>query len=181
MKEEKIKKENKINEIKEEKNKVNKDALEKEINLLKETNANLTNSNQALNDKVLRLSAEIQNIGKRHNEEMANMAKYEGIELVKNLLPIVDNFERSIAMDTSIDEKYLAGYKMIYTNLINLLNNIGVTPIDCLEKPFDPKTMQAILTEKVEGKDKDIVLLEMQKGYLYKDKLLRPAMVKVSE
>ena len=133
------------------------------------------------NDKILRLTAEIQNIGKRHTEEITNMAKYEGYDFIKSLLPIVDNFERSIEMDKSVNEKYLEGYKMIYANLISVLKNIGVQELDCLDKEFDPHTMDAIMTEHVDGVEPNYVLVVLQKGYIYKDKILRPAMVKVSE
>ena len=133
------------------------------------------------NDKVLRLTAEIQNIGKRHAEEIINMSKYEGMDLIKNLLPIIDNFERSIEMDKSVNEKYLEGYKMIYTNLVSVLKNIGVEAIDCQDKEFDPHTMDAIMTEHVDSVEPNYVLVVLQKGYIYKDKILRPAMVKVSK
>ena len=133
------------------------------------------------NDKVLRLTAEIQNIGKRHAEEIISMSKYEGMDLIKNLLPIIDNFERSIEMDKSVNEKYLEGYKMIYTNLVSVLKNIGVEAIDCQDKEFDPHTMDAIMTEHVDGVEPNYVLVVLQKGYIYKDKILRPAMVKVSK
>ncbi len=141
----------------------------------------LKEENKELNDKVLRLSAEIQNIGKRHELEISNLMKYEGSELIKNLLPIVDNFERSIAMDKSVDEKYLQGYKMIYTNLINILKSIGVEEIICQDKEFDPNLMDAIMTEHVDGVDPGYVLIVLQKGYTYKDKVIRHAFVKVSE
>ena len=141
----------------------------------------LLETNKELNDKVLRLSAEIQNIGKRHELEISNLMKYEGSELIKNLLPIVDNFERSIEMDTSVDEKYLQGYKMIYTNLINVLKSIGVEEINCQDKEFDPNLMDAIMTEHVDGVDPGYVLVVLQKGYTYKDKVIRHAFVKVSE
>lgn len=133
------------------------------------------------NDRVLRLSAEIQNMGKRHMEEIINISKYEGIDLIKNLLPIVDNFERSIDMDKSVNEKYLEGYKMIYTNLVNVLKNIGVEAIECQDKEFDPHKMDAIMTEHVDGVEPNYVLVVLQKGYTYKDKIIRPAMVKVSK
>ena len=107
--------------------------------------------------------------------------KYEGVELIKNLLPVVDNFERSIAMDQSTDEKYLQGYKMIYTNLINILKAIGVEEIICQDKEFDPMYMDAIMTEHVDGIDAGKVLVVLQKGYAYKDKVIRHAFVKVSE
>lgn len=141
----------------------------------------LKEQNKELNDKVLRLSAEIQNIGKRHELEISNLLKYEGVDLIKNLLPIVDNFERSIEMDKSVDEKYLQGYKMIYTSLINLLKSIGVEEIICEDKEFDPNLMDAIMTEHVDGVDPGYVLIVLQKGYTYKDKIIRHAFVKVSE
>ena len=155
--------------------KENKESLE-----LKKKNLELTQNLNIANDKVLRLSAEIQNIGKRHAEERMNMAKYEGLELIKELLPVIDNFERSIEMDKSVNEKYLGGYKMIYTNMINILKKYGVEAIDCQDKPFDPNTMEAIMTEHVDGIEPNYVLIVLQKGYMYKDRLLRPAMVKVS-
>lgn len=163
------------------KNNASKPKDNKELNKLKETINSLENENKTLNDKILRLSAEIQNIGKRHTEEISNMMKYEGIEFIKNLLPIVDNFERSIEMDKSVNEKYLEGYKMIYTNMLNLLDSIGVSEIECLDKEFDPNLMDAIMTEHVDGVEPGYVLLVLQKGYIYKDKVIRHAFVKVSE
>ena len=166
------------NNIKEEhtKNKEkHKDKKEnKELEKLKEENSKL-------NDKVLRISAEMQNMMRRFEETKANMIKYEGADLIKNLLPIIDNFERAIAMDTSENEKYLEGYKMIYVNMINTLKSIGVVEIDCLHKPFDPNIMEAVLTEQIIEEEQGVVLDVLQKGYMYKDKLLRPAMVKVNE
>ena len=134
-----------------------------------------------LSDKVLRLSAEIQNIGKRHNEEVKNLMKYEGLDFIKSILPIVDNFERAIEMDKTTNEKYLEGYKMIYTNLLNILNQYEVKAIDCQDKEFDPNTMEAIMTEHVDGVEPNRVVLVLQKGYIYKDKVIRHAFVKVSE
>ena len=129
----------------------------------------LKEQNKELNDKVLRLSAEIQNIGKRHEVEISNLMKYEGQELIKNLLPIVDNFERSIEMDKSVDEKYLQGYKMIYTNLLSSLEKLGVKAIDVLGKEFDPVNAEAVLAIEDETKPSNVVLEVLQKGYIYKD------------
>lgn len=162
----------------------NKKKENKKVNKSKEENKELEKlkqDNKELNDKVLRLSAEIQNIGKRHELEISNLMKYEGVELIKNLLPVVDNFERSIAMETSADEKFLQGFKMIYTNLINILKSIGVEEIECQDKEFDPNLMDAIMTEHADGVKAGIVLNVLQKGYTYKDKVIRHAFVKVSE
>lgn len=133
------------------------------------------------NEKVVRLSAEIQNMRRRYEDELSKRAMYEGVDLIKSLLPIIDNFERAIAMDNSENDKYLEGYKMIYTNMLTVLKNVGVTEIECLHKPFDPKFMDAVLTESIIEEEQGIVLDVLQKGYMYKDKLLRPAMVKVNE
>ena len=70
---------------------------------------------------------------------------------------------------------------MIYGNLLTALNEKGVNEIDCLNKEFDPNTMQAVLTEHIDGTNPGIVIDVMQKGYIYKEKVIRPAMVKVSE
>ncbi len=161
----------------EQKKKDKKQLHDKELKNKIET---LEKENQELNDKVLRLSAEIQNMAKRQSEALSYASKYEGFDLIKNLLPIVDNFERSIAMDKSVNEKYLEGYKMIYTNMINTLTSIGVEEIICQDKEFDPQTMEALMTEHVDGVEPNYVLLVLQKGYKYKDRILRPAMVKVS-
>lgn len=145
----------------------------------------LKEENNSLNEKVLRLSAEMQNMRRRFDEDLAKSYKYEGENLIKELLPIVDNFERAIKLDDSnlTDElsKFLEGFKMIYGNVLNVLNKYEVMEIDCLKKEFDPNLMEAVLTSKEEEVEAGIVIDVLQKGYLYKDKVIRPAMVKVSE
>ena len=138
-----------------------------------------------LTDKVLRLTAEMQNMNRRFNEEKANIYKYDGEKLIKELLPILDNFERAIALDNNnlTDElsKFLAGFKMIYTSLLSLLNNMGVHEIEALGKEFDPNTMEAIMTTSIMEEEQNVVVDVMQKGYMYNDKVVRVAMVKVNE
>ena len=158
-----------------------KDKKKNKKDEIKEISEKYENVIRDLSDKVLRLSAEIQNIGKRHNEEVQNMFKYEGLDFIKDILPIVDNFERAIEMDKSVNEKYLEGYKMIYSNLISILEKYEVKAIDCQDKEFDPNTMEAIMTEHVDGVEPNYVLVVLQKGYIYKDKVIRHAFVKVSE
>ncbi len=163
-------------EKKQEKPKKNKN--NKELEKLKE-------ENQALQEKILRVSADAQNMRRRLEEEIARIHKYEGENFIKEILPTIDNFERAIKLDDTdlTDElsKFLSGFKMIYTNLVNALERVEVKEIDCLNKEFDPNFMEAVLTAKVEGVLKNQVVEVLQKGYMYKDKLLRPAMVKVSE
>lgn len=145
----------------------------------------LEKENNQLNEKVIRLSAEIQNITRRNNEEREKLLKYEGEDFIKNLLSVVDNFERAIALDDNVldDEvsKFLSGFKMMYADLINILKNIGVVEVKAMGEEFDPNLMEAVITEKIIEEEPNIVLEVFQKGYTYKDKLLRPAMVKVNE
>ena len=147
----------------------------------KEESNKLKEENALLNDKILRLSAEMQNMKKHYAMELENILKYQGEDIIKKILPVLDNFDRAIEMDSSIDEKYLEGFKLIYANLVNILKELGVTEIECLGKVFDPNTMEAVLTEEVIEEEPDVVLVVLQKGYMYKDKLLRPAMVKVNK
>ena len=138
-----------------------------------------------LKDKFLRTSAEMQNMKRRMEEERANLLKYDGEELIKKLLPVVDNFERAISMDDANLEdelsKFLNGFKMIYGNLNDTLQGYEVIAMDILGKPFDPNTMNAVLVEEVEGVEPNVVIDVLQKGYTYKGKVIRYAMVKVSK
>ncbi|HIS17434.1 MAG TPA: nucleotide exchange factor GrpE, partial [Candidatus Coprovivens excrementavium] len=142
----------------------------------------LQDENALLKDKYLRVNAEMQNMRRRMEEEKANLLKYEGEDLIKKLLPVVDNFERAINMDdTNLEDevsKFLSGFKMIYGNLSDTLKNNEIIAMDVLNKPFDPNTMEAVLTEEVEGVEPNIVIDVLQKGYTYKGKVIRHAMVK---
>ena len=129
--------------------------------------------------------ADLVNYRKRKDEEVSKMLKYANEDLVKEMLPIIDTFERAIKMDDDNLEdevsKFLSGFKMMYCNLITILENYGVKAIDGNNKPFDPTYHQAVMTEKKDGIETGMILEVLQKGYLLKDKVIRPAMVKVSE
>lgn len=169
-----------VQEVQEETAKKKKRLNKKELEL-----ENLKMENALLNDKLLRVSAEAQNSKRRCEEQISNMAKYEGEALIKELLVVVDNFERAINMDdTNLEDevsKFLSGFKMIYANLDTILTKYGVEEIDCLNKEFDPNTMEAVLTDKVEGVKTNTVIDVLQKGYSYRGKVIRHAMVKVAE
>ena len=136
-------------------------------------------------DKYLRTSAEMQNMKRRMEEERANLLKYDGEELIKKLLPVVDNFERAISMDDANLEdelsKFLNGFKMIYGNLNDTLQGYEVIAMDILGQPFDPNTMNAVLVEEAEGVEPNTVIDVLQKGYTYKGKVIRYAVVKLSK
>lgn len=136
-------------------------------------------------EKAMREKAEAINYRKRKDDEVARMMKYASEDMIKEILPIVDSFERAIGMDDDNLEdevsKFLAGFKMIYCNLVNVLEKYEVKEIEAMGKEFDANFHQAVLTEPREGVESGIVIEVLQKGYMYKDKVLRPSMVKVSE
>lgn len=152
---------------------------------LKEKIISLENTNKELTDKNMRVQAEFINFRTRTEQEKITMFKYEGENLIKQTLEVIDDFERAIQMDNNdlTDEvsNFLKGFKMIYTRLITTLENIGVKEIEVEGREFDPNFAEAILTEHDDTKPENVVLEVLKKGYMYKDKLIRPAMVKVNK
>lgn len=144
----------------------------------------LNNKIKELESKLLYKDADLINYRKRKDEEVSNMLKYSNLDMASELLIVVDDLERAIKIDNDVldDElsKFLSGFKMIYTRLINILNNFEIKEIEALGKEFDPRYHQAVLTDNVSDKDNNIILDVLQKGYMYKDKVIRPAMVKVN-
>ena len=156
-----------------------------EIEVLNKKIEELTEKNKMLEEKVLYKDAELINYRKRKDEEVSSMLKYANADIVLQMLTIVDDIERAISLDDNVldDEvsKFLSGIKMIYSRLIKILNDYEVKEIEALDKEFNPNLHQAVFTAKEEGKEANIVLEVLQKGYTYKDKVIRPSMVKVSE
>lgn len=137
-----------------------------------------------LEDKLIRQNADMVNYRKRKEEEVNKMLKFCHEDMIKDILPILDNFERAISMEAGLNEeekKFLDGFKMVYTHLQNVMEKYDVKMIDGNNQPFDPIYHNAILLEKKEGVEPGMVIEILQKGYLLKDKVIRTAMVKVSE
>lgn len=137
-----------------------------------------------LEDKLIRQNADMVNYRKRKEEEVNRMLKFCNEDLIKDILPILDNFERAISMESGLTEeekKFLDGFKMVYANLQGVMEKYDVKMIDGSNKPFDPVYHNAILLEKKEGVEPGMVVEILQKGYLLKEKVIRAAMVKVSE
>ena len=186
MKEEELKeklKKEKQEKPKTEKKKESKD--NKEINELKSQVDKLTKSLNESQEKLLRNNAELINFKRRKEEETANFLKYANEDLIMELLPVVDNFERAIKLDDNdlSDElsKFLSGFKMIFGNLNNILDKFEVKEIEALGLEFNPTVHQAVLMESDKSKPAGVILEVLQKGYKYKDKVIRPAMVKVNK
>ena len=138
-----------------------------------------------LEEALLRNQAELMNYKKRKDEETNRILKYAEEDVLKGFLPILDNFERAINMDNdNLDDevsKFLEGFKLMHKQIKELLLKFEVSEIDALDKEFDPATSQAVIVDKDENKESGIVLEILQKGYMYKDRVLRTAMVKVNE
>ena len=138
-----------------------------------------------LQDALLRSQAELLNYRKRKDEEVSRIIKYAEEDVLKGFLPILDNFERAIKMDDdNLDDevsKFLEGFKLMHKQIQELLNKFEVKEMECLDKEFDPAYHQAVVMDKVEGKDSGTITEVLQKGYMYKDRVLRTAMVKVNE
>ena len=138
-----------------------------------------------LEEALLRNQAELMNYKKRKDEETNRILKYAEEDVLKGFLPILDNFERAINMDNdNLDDevsKFLEGFKLMHKQIKELLLKFEVSEIDALDKEFDPATSQAVIVDKDENKESGVVLEVLQKGYMYKDRVLRTAMVKVNE
>ena len=150
-----------------------------------ETSELLSKRISELNEALLRSQAELLNYKKRKDDETARILKYAEKDILEGFLPILDNFERAISMDDNNfgDEtsKFLEGFRMVYNQTRLLLEKFEVKEIDCIGKEFDPAYEQAVVVEKDETKESGVVLEVLQKGYMYKDRVLRIAMVKVNE
>lgn len=152
------------------------DALNKEV---EELNKQLA----ASRNDLLRAYADTDNTRKRLIKEADTAKKYRFQSAALELLPVLDNMNMALSAKPESDEAatFVKGFEMIRTQLENVLHNEGVKEIDALNQPFDANLMQALMTEKKEGVEPGIVIEVLQKGYKLKDRMLRPALVKVSE
>ncbi len=150
--------------------------LEEEIIRLKEELATSKNA-------YFKAYADTENLKKRLHAEAENTRKYRIQSFASEILPVLDNLER--ALEAHPDDEAIAGYvkgfEMIYQQLIAVLEKEGVKEIDALNKPFDANYQQALMQEKKENVEPGIVIEVLQKGYMLKDRVLRAALVKVSE
>jgi molecular chaperone GrpE len=136
-------------------------------------------------DRLLRVTAEFENYQKRMEREMNGFRKFANESLIKDILPIVDNLERALEIPYENNESAFNGMRegvqMTLKGLQESLEKFGVVSIDSLDKPFDPNFHQAVMQEESEGHPDNTVSKELQKGYVMRERLLRPAMVVVSK
>ena len=132
-----------------------------------------------LNDRMLRARAEFDNARRRAERERSDYLQFAAMDLVKEVLPILDDFERALKVETA-DRNYAKGVELIYQRLFDTVKKMGLEPIDTEGKSFDPNVHQAVERVQTDEAEDQTILGEFQRGYNFKGKLLRPAMVRVA-
>lgn len=155
---------------------------------LKEKEAEIEKLKKELEESVKKVQyaqAELVNYRKRKDDEVASYKKYCNQDLITELIPIVDNFERAISLDDNnlTDElsKFLHGFKMMYASLTEVLRKFGVEEISRAGEVFDSNLEEALMTDNIDSVDDDIVTEVLLKGYKLKDRVIRPASVKINK
>lgn len=138
---------------------------------------------EEMDNRYLRLQADFDNSRRRAKIDMEAAQKYRVQSLASNLLQALDNFERAMKVEVDHEQakSLLQGMDMIYNGVVEALKNEGVEAIESVGKEFDPHLHQAVMQVQDDNFDSNIIVEEFQKGYMLKDRVLRPAMVKVNE
>lgn len=136
---------------------------------------------KALQDKYLRLAAEFDNYKKRSAREYAQIRELAASDLILEQIRVADDFRRALQHDSSDFENYRQGMKLIFNKLQEILQKKGVSEIDSIGEPFNPKFHEAILQVEVGDQDDGIIVDEIEKGYMLNDRVLRPARVVVAK
>jgi molecular chaperone GrpE len=132
-----------------------------------------------LQERLLRARAEFENARRRWDRERQDTFQFAAMEIVRDLLPILDDFERALQVETA-DREYAKGVELIYQRMSDTLKKIGLEPIETAGQTFDPNLHQAVERVQTEDAEDQAILGEFQRGYNFKGKLLRPAMVRVA-
>ncbi|MCR4866529.1 MAG: nucleotide exchange factor GrpE [Lachnospiraceae bacterium] len=143
----------------------------------------LENQKKELEDKVMRQMAEFENYRKRTEKEKATMFEMGAKSVIEKMLPVVDNFERGLAsvpQENQTDPIY-EGMNLIYKQLMGELDKLGVKPIEALGQEFNPDLHNAVMQVESEEFEEGIVAQELQKGYMYRDSVVRHSMVAVAQ
>ena len=137
---------------------------------------------EELTDRVQRQMAEFDNFRKRSEKEKAAMYEVGAKSVIEKILPTIDNFERGFAglTEEQKEDAFVQGMEKVYRQMLTTLESIGVTPIEALGKEFDPNFHNAVMHVEDDEAGENIVVEEFQKGYLYRDSIVRHSMVKVA-
>ena len=152
--------------------------LQDEIEKLKKENLDLI-------EKIKYSQAELVSYRMRKDEETASLLKYANQDLITEIIPLIDNFENALKLASKSNNpeiaKYLTGFQMMYTSLTSILNKYGVEEINRPGQIFDSKLEQAMVAESNPEMEDEVVLEVLQKGYKLKDRVIRPASVKINQ
>ena len=132
-----------------------------------------------LHDRLLRMKAEFENFRRRSERERSEFVQFATAELLRELLPVLDDFERALKVETA-DKEYAKGVDLIAQRLADLLKKAGLEPIETVGQRFDPTVHQAVARVETTDAEDQTILDEYQRGYNLKGRLLRPAMVRVA-
>ncbi|EGQ27702.1 nucleotide exchange factor GrpE [Mammaliicoccus sciuri] len=143
----------------------------------------LTKALEEEEGKKLRVLADMENVKRRASLDYQALQTYRAQNVMVNILPVLDNFERALSVEATETESQsiLTGMDMVYRSLVEALKSEGLEEIEAIDQEFDPNFHQAVMTGNDEEKASGIVLEELQKGYKLKERVLRPSMVKVNE
>lgn len=135
-----------------------------------------------LQEKSIRQLAEFENFRKRTEKEKAQMFEMGAKDVVEKILPVIDNFERGLSQvpEENKEDAFVTGMDMVYKQMITALEALGVVPIDAVGKEFDPNLHNAVMMVDDDSLESGVVAEEMQKGYMYKESVVRHSMVKVT-
>jgi len=154
-------------------------SLEEQVSVERERAERLAAEKQEAEDRLLRMRAEFDNAKRRAERERSDYIQFAAMDLTKDLLPVLDDFERAMRAETQ-DREYAKGIELIYNRMYETMKKLGLEPIESEGKRFDPNLHQAIERVPTEDAEDQTVLGEFQRGYQFKGKLLRPAMVRVA-
>lgn len=154
--------------------------VELDAQALAEERDRLAAENAELRDQLLRRRADFENSRKRSERERLQLTEYAALNVVRALLPVLDDLERAMAASRDVSDEFHAGVHLIARQLRETLERFGLKPIETVGRPFDPHLHQAVDRLVTEEYPDQTVVEEWQRGYMFKDRLLRPAMVKVA-
>ena len=156
------------------------DDLATQVEELAVARDNLVAENAELREHLLRRQADFENLRRRVENERADFTRYAAMETMGELLPLIDDFERALEAAPSAEDEFVKGIEIIYRRFLSTLEKAGLEPIESVGRPFDPNFHHAVETVPTDEFDDHTVIEEYRKGYNFKGKLLREAMVRVS-
>ncbi|AGK54981.1 nucleotide exchange factor GrpE [Bacillus sp. 1NLA3E] len=156
---------------------------EKELEEAKTKIAELEGQLETSENRYLRLQADFDNFRRRSRQEIEASEKYRAQNLITDILPAIDNFERALSMTVENEQtkSLQQGIEMVYNNLLDALKKEGVEPIEAVGQEFNPHLHQAVMQVEDANFGSNVVVEEFQKGYVLKDRVIRPSMVKVNQ